>query len=67
MTATVGKGRKSPCKDRPDRYPGCQDHCQKPALIAWKEEQNTIRKNRQKHTAVLGYTAKEIFKNRRVK
>lgn len=38
--------RGCPCQGCPDRYRACSDHCRKPAFLAWKAEQETIRKNR---------------------
>jgi len=46
MTETVMNKRNNPCRGCPDRYPACSDHCQKPEFLAWKAEQEKIRKNR---------------------
>ena len=47
MTETIRSKRPGPCKDCPDRYYACSDHCRKPVYLAWKEEQAKIRKARQ--------------------
>ena len=49
MTETICNHRYTPCKGCPDRYPACCDHCQKPEYLAWKEEQATIKRNRDKY------------------
>lgn len=49
MTGTVRSNRPNPCKDCPDRYPGCSDHCQKPEHEAWKAEQKMIRENKKNY------------------
>ena len=49
MTETVFSKRRGPCKDCPDRYFACSDHCRKPDFLAWKQEQNTIRENKRNY------------------
>ena len=46
MTETLSSSRYNPCKGCPDRVPACSDHCKKPEFLAWKEEQEKIRQNR---------------------
>lgn len=46
MTETIFKGRKCPCHGCPYRYTACSDHCTRPEFLAWKAEQEKIRKNR---------------------
>ena len=46
MITTVCGGRQHPCKGCTARYPACSDHCTKPEYLAYKAEQETIRKNR---------------------
>lgn len=46
MTETINNNRSNPCRGCPDRYQACSDHCQKPEFLAWKAEQEKIRKNR---------------------
>ena len=36
----------NPCHGCPDRYYACSDHCRKDSFLAWKAEQEKIRKNR---------------------
>ena len=56
-----------PCQGCPDRYLACSDHCTKPEFIAWKEEQARIREAKRRESEILGYTANEIRKNRRIR
>ena len=57
MTETLQSQRYNPCKgcpprsaEHPDgRTPGCSDHCKKPEYLAWKEEQETIRRNKRNY------------------
>ena len=49
MTETLSSDRYNPCKGCPDRYPACSAHCKKPEYLAWKEEQATIKRNRDKY------------------
>lgn len=49
MTETICNNRPNPCKGCPDRYPGCEDHCEKPAHKAWKAEQEIIKENRKRY------------------
>lgn len=51
MIETVCNHRPNPCRGCPDRYPACQDHCQKPERLAWKAEQEKIRENRKNYRA----------------
>jgi len=44
MTETFHSQRYNPCKGCPDRYTACSDHCRKESFLAWKEEQEKIRK-----------------------
>lgn len=46
MTETIRNQRYNPCKGCPDRYPACSGHCQKPAFLEWKAEQEKIRQAR---------------------
>lgn len=46
MTDTIRSKRPQPCNGCPDRYTACSDHCKKEAFLAWKQEQETIKKNR---------------------
>lgn len=39
----------APCKDCPDRYTACSDHCRKPAFLKWKQKKAIIRKNQEKY------------------
>lgn len=59
------RGRDNPCHGCPDRYPGCSDHCTKDAFLKWKEEQETIRRNRAKSKINDSYTADAIRRSRR--
>ena len=58
------RGRKTPCQGCPDRYTACSDHCKKPEFLAWKEEQETIRRNRAKGRINDSYTADAIRRSR---
>ena len=49
MKGCCENGRYNPCKDCPDRYIACSYHCRNPAFLAWKAEQETIRKNREQY------------------
>lgn len=46
MTDTIRSKRPQPCNGCPDRCTACSDHCKKEAFLAWEQEQETIRKNR---------------------
>lgn len=46
MSDTLRSQRTNPCNGCPDRYTACSDHCKKPAFLKWKQEQETIRKNK---------------------
>lgn len=46
MTETIRSNRHNPCKGCPDRYRACSDHCKKPEYLAFREEQDRIRKAR---------------------
>ena len=65
MTETLFKSRNNPCKGCTDRYPGCSDHCRKPAFLDYRAEQQLIRENLRKYNSMYGYMMKEIEKNRR--
>ena len=65
MIMSVRNGRSNPCKDCPDRYIACSDHCQKPEFLAWKAEQETIRRNRGKYYETVSYSVDEIRKTRK--
>lgn len=54
-----------PCKDCPDRYPACSDHCRKPEFLAWKEKKQKITQERMANRSVDSYTVDQIRKNRR--
>jgi hypothetical protein len=43
--------RPIPCKDCPDRYLACSDHCQKPVYLAWKAEREKIKQARRDYKA----------------
>ena len=49
MIETLQSKRYNPCKGCTDRYPACSDHCKKPEYLAGKEEQATIKRNRDKY------------------
>lgn len=57
----------NPCFGCPDRYTACSDHCQKPEFLAWKAEQERIKKNRRAYDITTDYVRKSIDKNRRKK
>lgn len=59
--------KNKPCYGCSDRHIACSDHCQKPEFIAWKEEQDRIREAKRLESAIWGYTANEIRKNRRIR
>ena len=46
MSDTLRSQRPNPCNGCPDRYPACSDHCTKPAFLAYRAEQDKIRKAR---------------------
>lgn len=52
-------GKISPCKDCPDRYPGCHDSCEK--YKCWKDELAAVKKDlRLKNSSHLyNYAAKQ--------
>ena len=56
-----------PCKGCPERYTACSDHCQLPEFLAWKENMETIRRNRSKGITLDGYQVDQIRKNRRIR
>jgi hypothetical protein len=56
-----------PCMGCPDKNPGCQDWCQKPEYLAWKDRRAMIRKNRADYYQVGNYVTEIIRKNRRGK
>ena len=58
-------GRYNPCKDCPDGYTACSDHCQKPEHLAWKEEKETIRKNKAAYSCMNDYVFRQSERNRR--
>ena len=49
MTETIRSRRPGPCKGCPDRCTACSDHCKKPEYMAWREEQDRIRKAKQSY------------------
>lgn len=53
MNGALQNERYNPCHGCPDRYPACSDRCQKPAYQKWKQEQQTIRENRQKYKSPI--------------
>jgi endogenous inhibitor of DNA gyrase (YacG/DUF329 family) len=65
MRTTICNGRFNPCKRCPDRYPTCSDHCQKPAFLEWKDEQERIRAARRKYDETTGYTVAQIRRSRK--
>lgn len=64
MAGNRNSGRNNPCYGCPDRYPACSDHCRKPDFLAWREEQEKIRANREKYRNLDSYTADEIRKSK---
>lgn len=42
-------GRNAPCRGCSDRHRACSDHCQKPEYMAYREELETIKRNRRKY------------------
>ena len=46
MAETFRSKRPQPCNGCLDRYTACADHCRKPEYLKWKQELETIRKNR---------------------
>lgn len=64
MAENLKSGRKNPCWGCPDRYTACSDHCRKPDFLAWREEQEKIRANREKYRDLNSYTADEIRKSK---
>lgn len=36
-----------PCKDCPDRYPGCHDHCEKESYLEWRRLRELKRQDEQ--------------------
>lgn len=59
----MGRNNK-PCKGCADRYPGCADHCEKEAFLAWKAEQEVIRENRRRYVSPA-WMRQEPFDKRR--
>lgn len=65
MRTTMRNGRFNPCKDCPDRYIACSDHCPKPDFQAWKQEQERIRAARREYDETTSYTVDQIRRSRR--
>ena len=65
MRTTMRNGRFNPCKDCPDRYTACSDHCHKPEFLTWKAEQETIRKNKAAYNGMNNYVFRQSERNRR--
>ena len=57
MTETIRNQRPTPCKGCPDRNTACSDHCKKPEYLAWKEEQDKIRKAKKAYYQPVWATA----------
>ena len=60
-------GRYNPCNGCPDRYTACSDHCTKPEFLAYKAEQETIRKNRAAYSGMNDYVFRQSERNRRAR
>lgn len=68
MTSDVLRGgRHNPCNGCPDRYPACSDHCTTPEYLAYKAEQETIRKNRAAYSGMNDYVFRQSERNRRAR
>ncbi len=67
MITTVCGGRQHPCKGCTARYPACSDHCTKPEYLAYKAEQETIRKNRAAYSGMNDYVFRQSERNRRAR
>ena len=65
MSETVRSSQDNPCHHCPDRYTACADKCTKPERLKWKAKQEKIRNARRQNSALWGYTADQIRKNRR--
>ena len=57
--------RDTHCHGCTDRYTACYDHCKKPEFLKWKEEQETIRRNRAKGKGIDEYTVNAIRRSRK--
>lgn len=55
----------NPCKDCPDRFTACSDHCRKPDYLAYRQRQETIRKNRAAYNSMNDYVFRQSERNRR--
>ena len=62
MNEELRDGRPNPCNGCEDRYPACSGHCEKPAFISWKAEQELIRKNRSKYICPIWKHAGRDYK-----
>ena len=67
MITTAYGGRQHPCKGCTARYPACSDHCTKPEYLAYKAEQETIRKNRAADSGMNDYVFRQSERNRRAR
>lgn len=65
MRDPMRSGRKNPCYNCPDHKQPCSDHCKKPEFLAWKAEQEKIRKNQQAYNGMNDYVFRQSEKNRR--
>lgn len=60
-------GRYNPCYGCPDHQQPCSAHCTKPEYLAWKAEQETIRRNRGAYNDLNDYVHRQSEKNRRAR
>ena len=58
---------RNPCMSCPDRHQSCSDHCQKPEYLAYKAEQETIRRNRTAYNSMNDYVFHQSERNRRAR
>lgn len=55
------------CKDCPNRYPACHDHCEsyKKAREMWAERQKEIRREKHKASVYRGFAVESVIRNKR--
>ena len=56
---------RNPCMNCPDHMQPCSDHCTKPEYLAYKAEQETIRKNKAAYNSMNNYVFRQSERNRR--
>lgn len=58
---------RNPCMSCPDNHQPCSDHCTKPEYLAYKAEQETIRKNKAAYNGMNNYVFRQSERNRRAR